>query len=305
MTHNAETHRLIRQYVDGELAPADVARMERRLESDASLRARVEFEHRLRERTASAMSSTTAPTGLIDRVREAIAGADAPLGAIGPDGPRMSWFAVAASIALVAGAVLLGIFGPRITQPPAPQNATGQVNLVDEIAQWSSSEHTRYAMALSSASGTPEEMAALLPVRSLKDAARAIGEAIKLDGVVNFPDLSCQGFEFLGCSSCENTSCGSTVARVMYTRPKTHVDGPAMLSFFVMKNDDGRFNTAEVGSCTGGSWSPVASNSCRHKVLLTRDDKVAIFMVCCDPGATRGLCDTLKTPLTKGICSQR
>ena len=65
---------LIRNYVDGELEPEQAAQIEQRLESDPQLRARVHFEHLLRQRIDVVMRrETAAPPGLAERISAAFA----------------------------------------------------------------------------------------------------------------------------------------------------------------------------------------------------------------------------------------
>ena len=127
----AVTTRKIREYCDGELTPQEAASVAEKLAQDAELGAFAEFERRLQEQVSAVLKTDSAPpSDLADRVRQALAaeaetpGWDAETPAIQTARrfPRLKWrapvqanaFAVAATMVLVVGAVLFGIFGQSI-----------------------------------------------------------------------------------------------------------------------------------------------------------------------------------------------
>jgi anti-sigma factor RsiW len=119
---------LIQSLADGELPPESAAQLERRIAADEGLRAEVaagvRFEHKLQSRVGAVMSESVpgCPPDLADRIRSRLASADrAGVAATVETAPprwrrlfaspqRASVAAIAASLLLIAGAVLFGIF---------------------------------------------------------------------------------------------------------------------------------------------------------------------------------------------------
>ncbi len=116
--------KLIRLYCDGELMPEQAERVEQGLKEGREARDRLEFEKELRRQVGAVMAPGSAPPGLAERVRRQLAEV-APEEAFERRFSIASWFrgpthanifAVAASLAVVAGAVLFGIFGRTIDE---------------------------------------------------------------------------------------------------------------------------------------------------------------------------------------------
>jgi anti-sigma factor RsiW len=169
----------IRQFVDGELPAEQAAAFERAMESDGDLRARVMFERSLRDAVLRSMSSGVAagaPESLVTRVaaamaveRESLSEACAidqppvaapevePAGAAGNFGStsaftrlfrgpaRANALAVAASLFIVIGAVVVGMFGDDLgiglssNRPRTPQ--TPDMQAITESAEQAIAEH--------------------------------------------------------------------------------------------------------------------------------------------------------------------
>lgn len=323
--HESEYNHLIRQFIDGELSEPDAAGFEARLRTDADLRQRVEFERQLRARISAVMAgmSATAPATLNDGVRtalrdsasidavevvnaseaaharESVAGTITP--AARPSAPparKASWFAIAASLAIVAGAVLFGIYGPRLDGVRVDNRLHG-ADLVESTAEWSSREHSSCAMR-------SQEWSTLLPYQTFESAQAFMSEHLGLSGeAVELFDLCPIGFTFSGCGPCADAPGGVPACRIVYRRAKGEGCSGAVLSFFVIANPD-RFDDPESQALTPGEWSRSdGSPSCRHKVLRTLDDRVAFFMVCCDPSATSDVCRLLAPKLSGGLCQKR
>lgn len=128
----------IRSFVDGELPPAEMARIERAALEDADLAARIAFERGLRQRVATALDVSGEghdPAQLAAAVRSRLSEAacqpraeggedahpaPAPIRFSAAAQPasrtRINPFAVAACLAIVAGAILVGIFGTPLHQ---------------------------------------------------------------------------------------------------------------------------------------------------------------------------------------------
>ena len=120
---------LIRLDCDGELDQAQAEQLQRHLEAHPEDRTLVESERRLRERVGVVMTAAcpSAPADLAERIRHRLETDEAdveaePAGfsfAQWLQGPRRAnVYAVAASLVVVAGAVLIGILGTPIDDQP-------------------------------------------------------------------------------------------------------------------------------------------------------------------------------------------
>ena len=147
MTTERPTAKSIRMFADAELEPPQASEVEAYLGEHQEHQRWVDFERTLRERVGDSMRqrAPAAPPGLAQRIRSALAdphaaegsaeaaesvegGPTSPTAGPGDDRPlRVPWFAgprrasifaMAASLALVAGVVLWGIFGRPIHAPP-------------------------------------------------------------------------------------------------------------------------------------------------------------------------------------------
>jgi anti-sigma factor RsiW len=212
----------IRLYCDGELPEQEAARFEQALQRDPHLKALVEFERHLREHAGAVLRDEcpSAPSGLAERVRAGLAGADAGqsadddarravAGRIGEapgtrparrrwwSGPhRANVFAVAASLALVAGAVLFGIFGRPIddwTRPSADVAATAAA-----AAAAAAGEHLEMR-------ANPAVVLSHLTYRTPGDARQGLAPYLGRHATVF--DLSDLGYEFLGGGTCDLPQC--------------------------------------------------------------------------------------------------
>ncbi|MGI9014658.1 MAG: anti-sigma factor family protein [Phycisphaerales bacterium] len=136
---------LLRQFVDGELSAEDHAAFEKEVRADPELAARVQFEERLRDRVAERFvhDAPAAPAGLVAAVRDLLErdgvdevdGSRAIVSALRGDlqpsrlkgkskkaarersSLRISPMAVAACLLIVAGAVVIGIWGKPLLSP--------------------------------------------------------------------------------------------------------------------------------------------------------------------------------------------
>jgi anti-sigma factor RsiW len=211
----AETLRL---YSDGELPDDEARQVEEQLRQQPRLKARVAFERQLKQRVAQVMRAEcpTVPAELTDRVRQALtdgeglAGAGASraiAGRVGGEaepesrawwrGPnRANFFAVAASLALVAGAVLFGILGPQI-DTLRRQRTT---NVAGEAAAAVAGEHVKATAGLTT-------MIEESRFRTRDEAWRGLGSF--LDPSARVFDLSDLGYDFVMGSACEVPNCES------------------------------------------------------------------------------------------------
>ncbi len=215
--NNAPTVREIRLFCDGELSPEEAAAVEAKLREHAEPRARAELERHLRERIEGVLKAGSAPPAeLADRIRETIASAAATssqdpqpvtIGTIEPPsaqpalhrawwrGPtRANAFAVTASVVLVAGAVLFGIFGQPIDSWPG----RGTIDVAAEAAAAVASEHVMTANSLAGPARSAR-------YRTRNQAARGLAEY--LGGAGGVYDLSDLGYTFLGGDTCDVPRC--------------------------------------------------------------------------------------------------
>ncbi|HMN96498.1 MAG TPA: hypothetical protein PKC43_08770 [Phycisphaerales bacterium] len=237
--------RTIDLYADGELSPAEAAAFEALLASEETLAHRVAAIVEARDMLRAAVgrvTASTAPEALRARVESAIAaefveaevaeasrlqreaGAWAsaePLRARRPAGSRMSFGAVAASLALVGGAILFGIFGPRVAErPPLAAN----VSVIDVAARLMS----EYAMCSAEGTCSAQDQ----PWRSREEAQVQLTRLLNRPIVV--PDLEADGFTFCsGGPSCVPGSC-ERGAHLLYCRLDPASDRCQWLSVFLV-----------------------------------------------------------------------
>ena len=272
--------REVRAYCDGELPAADLAAFERHLAEDAALRNAVASERALRERVGAIMEQATAPDALRDRVRSALAtapdeadgdaaDAPAPAGRIAPAAqpPRMSVLAIAASLVLIAGAVLFGIFGPQIGTIPGKSVVEQEVRAV---AVFTSQEHGRCA----GDDGARSEKAAWTdPLEAKRELERHLGAPVAL------PDLSDLGYAFVGAGRCMVPG-SERSGHMIYARTSSEA-GPAMASLFVVPNE-GQFDTTPWRE--GSRWHVLDDRkACDHDVLCLMTEDLVWILVACDP----------------------
>ena len=203
---NTPTAKEIRLFCDGELSLPEAAAIESKLRDHPRANALGGFERDLKKRVATILKDGSAsPAGLADRVREALAAqggvpdevdsdarnrplSDAPV-------PHRAWwkaplranaFAVAASLVLVAGAVLFGIFG----QPIDAYRAPAMVD-ISEAAAAVAAEH------MSARTNGPTKAARY---RTPEDAGRELAAYLGKAGCVY--DLRDMGYKFVGGDTC-------------------------------------------------------------------------------------------------------
>jgi anti-sigma factor RsiW len=195
---DAPTARTIRLYSDGELPDQQARAFEEHLRQDPRLRDRVEFERRLRQHVGEVMRADRAPVpaGLSDRIREALAAGPPTLA--GPAwwrGPnRANLFAVAACLALVAGAVLFGILGPPIDT----LRARSAAEAAEEAAAAVAGEHVTSSAGLTA-------LVANARFHTADEARAGLAPLIGPDS--NIFDLSDIGYEFVAGDRCDIPNC--------------------------------------------------------------------------------------------------
>lgn len=230
MTDPFPTIQDIERYADGELPASETAVLEAILQSDPELARRVErvLEERRKFRAAlvRAVGTGAAPASVRERVQGLLrtelaevpvaASAAAPPLRLVPArrrsaflaGPaRASWLAVAATLMLVAGSVLFGIFGPRIRDRMPVQSEDTPVS---EFAAAVDHQHGESA-ALGTCTAQPQ------PWHDIEEASQAL--TMLLGRAVNAPDLSAAGYEFCCGGGCYMPGSGTRSAHLLYCLP--------------------------------------------------------------------------------------
>jgi len=232
----APTTRNIREYCDGELTEQEAASVARKVGENPELGAFVDFERRLRQQVSEVLKTDSAPPSeLADRIRKALAaqtdspGWDAETTAtrapaiVVPHRPlRWSWrapvqanaFAVAASLVLVVGAVLFGIFGQSIDSW-----RSGTVDIAVEAAGAVAGEH------VAAVSGPMRSPRYDTPDLATEGLAQYLGTA----GCVY--DLSDLGYTFVGGDTCDVPHC-ERGCHLVYKR--TGGQQPGMITLHVL-----------------------------------------------------------------------
>jgi len=277
---------LIRTYVDGELDGAEAAELEKGLESDRRLQAQVRFEHLLRKRVGSVMreSAGAAPEGLADHIRAALAKAPTEsepdreivvgrvdhAGATLRRGDRRSWsgptttnpLALAAALVLVAGVVLIGIFGRQISP--------GGGDLAVQTARFVEGVHIKCAES-------PEVLAKVTPWHVPAEAERQL--MLLLDsGQVTVFDLGSLGYQFIGAGECHVP--GSTVSgHFFHERPATEERPQAMVSLYVVP-DQGQYEGL-IEDLRPGEWFELpAEAGSDDRIHGITNGSIIYFLVC-------------------------
>jgi hypothetical protein len=206
----APTTRKIREYCDGELTEQEAASVARTLGENPELEAIADFERRLRQEVSEALSETAPPSELADSIRQALAAENDSPGwesetpatrpaVVVPHKPlRWTWrapvqanaFAVAASLVLVVGAVLFGIFGQSIDSW-----RSGTLDIAVEAAGAVAGEHVEAVR------GPMRAPRYDTPDQASEGLAQYLGSA----GCVY--DLSDLGYTFVGGDTCDVPHC--------------------------------------------------------------------------------------------------
>ena len=232
---------LIRQYCDGELNEEQIAQVEQHLQDHPEDRAIVESEHKLRKRIEAVVKADCphAPAGLTDQIKAEFAKhevsgdietetetqtyAYTPKSwSFGPN--KANVFAIAASLLLVVGAVLFGIFGR-----PIDSRSTG-ISQAAEAAESVGQEHINVA-----SNKTPLEEMNTKGCTSCNSILSACCIQI---GTSKIPEinLTSVGYEFKGGMECEVPYCESS-----YHLFFRQINGRGYVSVHIVK-DEGTLN---------------------------------------------------------------
>ncbi len=282
MTDQWHNQSMIRQYVDGELSAEHTAEFERAMAERLDLQHAVEFERQLRQAVSSAMSSDQAPAALHDAVLrgldEAEAAGDSSVSSAEPavaarisgggvlsNPSRANLFAVAASLALVVGAIMFGLWVPQIDNWGRTDSlAVSQL----EVPSYFSQEHCASA-------DMGGELGAGLAFRDV--ASATIGLSEMLSRPVTIFDLTDVGYEFTYAAECKVCEGDDRVTgRIMYER--TTAQGSVYASIFLVPVEYG------IGAdANSAGWESAATlEECRTRVVRHRDDRFVYYLTACD-----------------------
>lgn len=285
---DAQTLRLL---ADGELSAAEQDRVKAALAGgEAGPRRRLQNELGLRDAVARNMTAVDVPSDLRACVARTLmetavepGGDEAVIGRVDHHGAttldirrpwlmrafaspqRASYAAVAAVLALIAGAVLFGIYGRTIDDVPVQRS----VDVVGNVAQYIDKEHGECTTSL-------EHIQQQSTFHTLSDAEVGLTEA--LGAPVQAFDLSALGYDFVGAGQCQVPLDEQPSGHLMYRKTVNGRPGP-MVSVFIAP-----VRGCCKGICSGmqpGDWA-AAKASCKRRVLYSTDGKLVYFLVCCD-----------------------
>lgn len=264
---------LIRLYCDGELDQEQVRQVEQHLQEHPEDRKLLESERLLRERIGAVMKDacSSAPADLSQQIRERLDDAE-PAGYSFAhwfrDPRRANVFAVAASLFLVAGAVLFGIFGPPIDRQLGMQVAPEQAI---EAAASVAYEHV-------AATTNREPISRMIAYDSRTEAKLALEQYLKTS--LRVFDLQAAGYDFVGAKKCKVPHCERS-CHFLYRRKG---GGPGMVSLHVVP-DLGQFELGEGESLNGElPWASARfprNPDCPQDVIMFSDGKLAYLVVAC------------------------
>jgi hypothetical protein len=292
---------ILQQYVDGELDPVQTQQVESDLDRDPQARQFVAFERQLRDRVGQVMADTpAAPADLrsrlshliqttdldeaadpVERQRPAEKSPRAVAGRIGPETtpeahrPAARWqqiniFAVAATLMLVAGVVLVSIYAPTINEygNDVPQRT---VVSLDRISDFVQGEHGR-------CSGDGDYRQAKAHYHDQAEAREKL--SAHLHATITIFDLSeiLHGYTFVGGGECGVPGADRSAHLVYVGEAVTLADGSVvhpMASVFIEPLTD------ELPALTEGTW--MESECGTQKLSYFTDGQLVYWITCCRP----------------------
>ena len=309
------TSSLIRRYVDGELSLEEVAALEERLKVDAETREQVEFEQHLRDRVSTAMGSVTPvlPEGLADRIRAVLdkSGAEQEqeqeteppvpviVGRIGSDVPlepsaqartrkwmlpqRANALAVAATLVIIAGVIVVSIFAPAIGTDMRAKATADAVKFIAE--NHGACSHDEAYLA--------KEAPYRDALEAQEELSRHMGPEMRIFNLAGLTD----GYEFVGGGKCEvpggENSCHLIYQRAPSDRDDPNRTSPYIASVFIELND-GQFDFSQrLFDHAYKACGPDGD----HKATYFTDGKLVYFVICCDIGDLDAVRDAVSRQL--------
>ena len=296
---------LIQMYCDGECTAEQSAQVERQLAADPELqkhvRQQTEFNANLRRHILKSNQSVMAPAGLLEQVKAtldqasqspSIAGRihstttkSSRFAAIFDDPRRGNVFAIAATLLIVAGAVLYGIFG-RSIDDVTPANPT---DVFSQAALFAEAEHGQCA-------GDATTLSKKSQFTDIIEAERMLSHWV--DAPVRVTNLADLGYEFVGAGQC-NLPTTVRSGHLMYRKMGVKSGPTPMVSVFVFPNR---------GQCGGNlckgmdcnQWYLCANDKCVHKVLRSTDGRLVYLLVCCVDGDIDQIAQAITADLGHG-----
>ncbi len=284
--------KLIRLYCDGELDQEQVKQVEQHLQEHPEDRKLLESERLLRERVGTVMKDAcpSAPAGLSQQVRDRLDAAEPAGYSIAHwfrEPRRANVFAVAASLLLVAGAVLFGILGPRLDEQVGRQADPDQVL---EAAASVAGEHV-------AAVTNRGQFAQMIAYDNRPDAKLAMEEYLKTSLTVF--DLQDAGYDFVGAMKCAVPHCERS-CHFLYRRKGGK---PGMVSLHVIVPDLGQFDLREGELLSDDlPWASVRfrrNPDCAQDVVMFSDGKLTYLVVACISGDIENIVSTMQEELIK------
>lgn len=277
---NPPSTKEIRLYVDGELTPEESSRLENLIENDEALCQRVDFERKLKRHISDVITrqADTAPEELANQIRAKLDQVDRTVvGPISPQ-PHIRWlygpsraniFAVAATLMIVAGAVLFGIFGQPIDDiGPVPDT-----DVIMDSAKFVASEHNRCVNDEASRNQKILFTDPAIAYQFISDHLETMS--------VPMIDLSEIGYDFSGAGPCGVPSAERS-AHVMFRKQQSDYGMPQMVSLFMVA-DSGQFRFNGSFGDRPGEWADCDGGlSSDRRVLIATDGRIAYFLCCCD-----------------------
>ena len=262
--------KLIRLYCDGELDQEQIERVEQHLQEHPEDRKLLESERLLRERVGAVMKDAcqSAPADLSQQIRQRLNAAEPAGYSLAhwfQEPRRANVFAVAASLFLVAGAVLFGILGPRLDDQVTPPAGPGQAI---EAAASVAGEHV--------AAAVNRDLFAEMIGRG--ETKLALEQYLKTSLTVF--DLEDSGYDFVAAMRCQVPHCERS-CHFLYLRKGGK---PGMVSLHVVP-DLRQFDLGEGELLSDDlPWASARfprNLDCPQDVVIFSDGKLAYLVVAC------------------------
>jgi len=289
---------LIRQYCDGELNDEQIAQVQKHLQAHPEDQAIIESERKLRKRIEAVVKADCphAPAGLVDQIKseftkqsvssdsEEETYAYSPRSwSFGPN--KANVFAVAASIALVVGAVLFGIFGNPIDRRNAVD--VSQTTAAIEAAESVGLEHIKLATNRGS-------LDALMGCSSCDDARSAYCRQLGSEDIPKI-DLSAAGYEFKNGMECAVPHC-ETSYHLIFSKS----EGMGLVSIHIAR--DTRNLNLDAGEPFDGKTRFKTSRFYLNRkimgqspcVIAFRDDEIMYLVMACISSDTEQVIDLIQ-----------
>lgn len=305
----------IRQFVDGELSPEHAAKLERMLRDHPELREDFEvharFERLLRKRVAAAMlaQAPEAPEGLAERVRAAwaaeqlIAASAVPKPALPvrkqvtaagykrqglfANPYRANVLAVAATLLLITGAVLWGIFGRTIDDVATPSER----DVLADLAMFVDEEHVRLAHS--------DRLHDWLQYATFVDAQQQLSQWLGVP--IGMFDLTDLGYSFAAGGTC-NLPASTPAGHLMYRKEMTNGERQPMVSLFVAPKRGG---CSKISDSLDPAWKAIdpLATGCKKTILCASDGEVVYLLVCCENSDVQAVSGSIAAAFERPGCA--